>query len=406
MRLLRDSPSGWCVEDFHGKSVPFYAILSHTWRQGEEITFEDLADPSGADLAHKSGYWKLLFMSEKAKQDGLLWFWIDTCCIKKSDSTELHRSLNSMFYWYQRAVRCYVDLEDISVNDFVEEQYPWKTAFSKSRWFKRGWTLQELIAPESVVFYSKEGVRLGDKHSLAVTLAEVTGIPTTALLGADLKRFSKETRFSWASGRVTKIPEDAAYSLIGIFGVMLPMYYADGDYTARKAAALEELDVKIEQAATRNGKPEDVVRIGGASWEDLKLLDKAQLATLDWKLSDYAIWLFNEVDLPLDKSPSARQKHKDSTKDARYWAEQKLQVLLRSFGVGYDHSAHYRNYAQDQFDIRAAPNIAKTQRLESTWHTCGLIAVRTLIDLKIWMGKWESTEVSAMLKLPTGKVDH
>ncbi|KAF9700714.1 hypothetical protein EKO04_001298 [Ascochyta lentis] len=393
MRLLRYgiSTDKWYVENFHGKAVPFYGILSHTWGpEDEEVTLESIQDAGTFYRRKKPSYEKLHFTRYKAAEDGLFYFWIDTCCIKRSDSTELQRSLNSMFYWYQRAARCYVYLEDVSEHDFVEEQYPWKTAFSKSKWFKRGWTLQELIAPKSVVFYSKEGKPLGDKQSLVETLAVVTGVPTTALLGGNLSRFSKQARLSWADGRVTKIPEDAAYSLIGIFGVTLPMFYADGDYEVRKRAALEELDLTIDRASSRAGKPQDVVRIGGACWDDLKILDKTRLEQLDWELSAYAVWLFGEVELPLDTSPAARLRCKEVTGDQRFWAEQKLQGLLGEFGVGYDHSAHYRNHQQEGLDMWIAPNIAKVQRLESAWHSCGPTAARTLIDLKVWLGKWKA----------------
>ncbi|KAF3037795.1 hypothetical protein E8E12_005066 [Didymella heteroderae] len=118
-------------------------------------------------------------------------------------------------------------------------------------------------------YMSREGRRLGDKKSLVDTLAAVTGVPSTALLGADLSRFSKEARLSWARKRSTKVPEDAAYSLIGIFGVTLPLLYADGNNADRKRAALFELDVVIERAAKKSNRPADLVRNGGVSWEDL-----------------------------------------------------------------------------------------------------------------------------------------
>ncbi|KAJ4347432.1 hypothetical protein N0V95_005434 [Ascochyta clinopodiicola] len=377
--------------------VPFYGILSHTWGPSdEEVTLENIQDGGTVPHRKQPSYEKLHFTHCKAAEDGLLYFWIDTCCIKKSDSTELQRSLNSMFYWYQRAARCYVYLEDVSEHDFIDEQYAWKTAFSRSKWFKRGWTLQELIAPKSVMFYSQEGRLLGDKQSLAETLAVVTGISTTALLGADLSRFSKEARLSWANGRVTKVPEDAAYSLLGIFGVTLPMFYADGEYEVRKRAALEELDSTIERASLRAGKTKDLVRIGGASYDDLKVLDKAQLEQLDCELSAYAAWFFNKAMLSW-KDTVASYDFFGFFFDWGSSAEFNMGSLLRDFGVGYDPPAPIRSPVQDDiaWENRAAitltaHEIALLPSLESFWYEDGSTAARTLIDLKIWLGKWEA----------------
>ena len=190
----------------------------------------------------------------KPKRDGLLYLWVDTCCIKKSDSMELQRSLSSMFYWYQQASKCYVWLEDVTLGDFVDEELPCMTAFSRNRWSKRGWTLQELIAPKSVAFYPREGKFLSTKSMLADTMSAVTSIPIIFLHGAEFSRFSKESRHSWAQGRTTKIPEDAAYSLIGIFGVTLPMLHADGKYNRRRQAALDKLDAAINCTESRLGK--------------------------------------------------------------------------------------------------------------------------------------------------------
>ena len=182
MRLLRLDPEKlkWVVEDFPGPIVPFYAILSHTWgRDKDEVKFEDIEDgQQGYSDTSKPGYEKLRFCQERAEKDGLRYFWVDTCCIKKSDSSELQRSLASMFYWYQRAARCCVYLSDASIHEVTEDsEFKWEKAFSKCRWFKRGWALQELIAPDSVFFFSKENNFLGDKQELASTIRIVTQFP-------------------------------------------------------------------------------------------------------------------------------------------------------------------------------------------------------------------------------------
>jgi hypothetical protein len=216
--------------NFVGKdTIPPYAILSHTWgADTEEVTFEDLTKGASKD---KPGYEKIRFCGEQAKQDDLEYFWVDTCCINKADFTELSEAINSMFRWYRNATRCYVYLSDISspVFDTNEESDPrsWESDFRKSRWFTRGWTLQELIAPESVEFFSLEGKRLGDKKSLGRQVHEITGIAIQALQGNPLSNFSVTERMSWAAKRKTTRKEDEAYSLLGIFGIYMPLIYGE-----------------------------------------------------------------------------------------------------------------------------------------------------------------------------------
>jgi hypothetical protein len=130
-----------------------------------------------------------------------------------------------MFRWYQNAQKCYVFLSDVG-SDTLEGDG--ELAFRQSRWFKRGWTLQELLAPHSVEFFSRDGARLGGKESLKHTIHEVTGIPVEALSGSDLSEFDVAKRFSWAASRQTTEEEDGAYCLFGIFGVHLPLIYGEG----------------------------------------------------------------------------------------------------------------------------------------------------------------------------------
>jgi hypothetical protein len=278
MRLLRldRDKSKWVLEDFLGPLIPFYAILSHTWgRDEDEVKFEDIQNGL-RDRRDRSKpvYDKLRFCQTIAEKDGLTYFWIDTCCIKKSDSSELQRSLASMFYWYQRAARCYVYLNDVSVHDSIQHpNFRWEQAFSRSRWFKRGWTLQELIAPTSILFFPREQCLIGNKDELASTISIVTRIPVPALKGLELQRFSQDERMSWTKGRTTTVPEDAAYCLIGIFDVELNMLYAEGDYNKRKNAAMRRLRKAIEMEDIEPELPQEVVRIGGASWTDLIALN-------------------------------------------------------------------------------------------------------------------------------------
>jgi len=223
-----------------------YAILSHTWgKDSDEVTFEDILEGSGRD---KAGYDKIKFCGEQAARDGLHYFWVDTCCIKKSSDAELSEAINSMFRWYQGAARCYVYLPDVprrvDMGDEPNSRSTWKLAFRKSRWFTRGWTLQELLAPEFVEFFSKEKERLGDKESLKQLLNDITGIPLEALQGCHLSRFPINERMSWAVKRETKRKEDEAYSLLGIFNIHMPLIYGEG-----KENAFFRLKEEIEKRA-------------------------------------------------------------------------------------------------------------------------------------------------------------
>jgi hypothetical protein len=207
------------------KDIPPYAILSHTWGEDdEEVTFEDLKQGRGK---RKAGFRKILFCTEQANRDGLKYIWIDTCCINKSASAELNEAITSMFSWYRGAIHCYVYLSDVSAGGSG-----WESAFRKSRWFTRGWTLQELLAPNSVKFFSANSELLGDRNSLDQQIRDITGIPIDALQGNRLSSFSVAARFSWSEKRETKREEDKVYSLMGILGTSLVPNYGEGEEQA------------------------------------------------------------------------------------------------------------------------------------------------------------------------------
>ena len=211
------------------ENIPCYAILSHTWgADDDEVTFSDLQHGSGKN---KAGYDKIRFCGEQARKDGLHYFWIDTCCIDKANHTELSEAITSMFRWYRDADKCYVYLSDVPVhsNDQNQTEQTWETSFQKSRWFTRGWTLQELIAPRSVEFFSREGELLGNKNTLEQQIYEITELPIEALRGAPLTNFSVDERMRWAKDRKTRRKEDKAYCLLGIFGIFMPLIYGEGE---------------------------------------------------------------------------------------------------------------------------------------------------------------------------------
>ncbi len=238
MRLLcYNGDSDFSLAEFFKSTIPEYAILSHTWEEGE-VTFEDLQNGTGTK---KAGYKKIRFCAEQAKRDGLQYFWVDTCCIDKSNSAELAEAINSMFRWYRMSTKCYVYLSDVSRTAVNIDELAWESAFRKSRWFTRGWTLQELIAPISVDFFCQESKRIGSKSSLKQQIHEITGIPKPALEGAYLSQFNDKERFSWIQPRQTTVEEDKAYSLLGIFDVQMPLRYGEGMANAFKRLE-EEID--------------------------------------------------------------------------------------------------------------------------------------------------------------------
>ncbi len=213
MRLLqRRHGSGFSLtSQLHDNKIPPYAILSHTWgADDQEVTFDDIVDRRNG-CEKKEGYKKLTFCADQAAKDGLEYFWIDTCCIKKSSDAELTEAINSMYRWYRDSTKCYAYLADVSS---VQGTWP-QAAFERSLWFTRGWTLQELLAPPVVEFFDVNGVHLGSKATLKAKISKITGISVDALAGIPLSRFRAEVLMAWAEGRVTTRKEDAAYCLLG-----------------------------------------------------------------------------------------------------------------------------------------------------------------------------------------------
>ncbi|RII24885.1 hypothetical protein CUC08_Gglean005700 [Alternaria sp. MG1] len=239
MRLLHfDALGRLILTDFRGKTIPPYAILSHRWSDSE-ILIEDISNKTYKEK--EEGYRKLQFCAERAAQDELQYFWIDTCCIDRWNNNERSKAINSMFRWYKNAARCYVFLPDVSVSTAIEpvQRSDWEASFHDSVWFTRGWTLQELIAPVSVEFFSCEGQRIGDKTSLDQLIHETTGIPLRALRNCSLDEFTTSERERWAKNRRTKEEEDIVYCLLGILGVSMLTAYGEGEESARSRLQAE-----------------------------------------------------------------------------------------------------------------------------------------------------------------------
>jgi hypothetical protein len=227
MRLI--DTKTYKIEEFWGSDIPPYAILSHTWEE-DEVNFQDFVRASKA-TRKKKGYKKILSTCKLAREtrDSLKWAWVDTCCIDKTSSAELSEAINSMFSWYHNARVCYVWLSDLPAAAKGEDSDKVDTAeLAKCRWFTRGWTLQELIAPRTLFIYDADWNLRGNKGSLRAQLRDVTGIDERVLRDSNaLASIPIATRMFWASKRQTSRLEDRAYSLLGIFDVNMPLLYGE-----------------------------------------------------------------------------------------------------------------------------------------------------------------------------------
>ena len=292
MRLLELLPNGdiRLAGSFLNHAIPRYAILSHTWGpDSEEVTFGDLVDGLGRS---KAGYSKIMFCGKQAARDGLQYFWVDTCCINKLSNTELSEAINSIFRWYQHAERCYVYLSDVSTTERKrgdkKAQSMWEQAFRQSIWFTRSWTLQELIAPASVRFFSREGFFLGDKLSLEQQIHEATGIALTALRGSPMSHFTVAERLSWTSRRSTTREEDLVYSLLGLFGITMPLLYGESRaafvrFTEEIMKASEDHSILLcsKRLATSKLWRPTGLDSSGLNWEGLKVHSPNDLMSID-----------------------------------------------------------------------------------------------------------------------------
>ncbi|TGJ84681.1 hypothetical protein E0Z10_g4078 [Xylaria hypoxylon] len=228
MRLLK--VGSLTLKEFFEPNVPKYAILSHTWEE-EEILYEDIRHLDQAK--NKLGYGKVEAACKLAKLQGYKYIWIDTCCIDKSSSAELTEAINSMFRWYQESDVCYAFLSDVSKRNLSLSS---PKELHNSRWFTRGWTLQELLAPDNVQFYCSNWTNIGNKKEkpLCSIISDITMIDEDILRGNDILDISIARRMYWASGRQTTRIEDLAYSLLGIFGINMPLIYGEGHRAFRR----------------------------------------------------------------------------------------------------------------------------------------------------------------------------
>jgi hypothetical protein len=227
MRLL--NARTFQLREFFELEVQPYAIISHRWGDND-LTFRDVESQTWLEKINGDtpSSKKIKGCCRQALKDELEWVWIDTCCINKLSSEELSMSINSMYQWYQKAAVCYVHMSDVVASGPMPPRTN-KEEFCKSKWFTRGWTLQELIAPPYVEFYSSEWIELGTRLSLSNWIRGVTGINENVLTyRRPIFDITIGERMSWAANRETTREEDKAYCLLGIFGINMPLLYGEG----------------------------------------------------------------------------------------------------------------------------------------------------------------------------------
>jgi hypothetical protein len=268
------------MKEFFDHSMPPYAILSHTWGS-DEVSFQDwqvvadfpalleasrpfsehlgvmdafttLQQAKVTAITGRAGYQKILEFCRAVHacspinwtSERPCWAWVDTCCIDKTSSAELSEAINSMFKWYAQSDMCLVYLPDVPAHSQQDPAHP-DLQFRTSRWFSRGWTLQELLAPSVLRFYSQDWNPIGwvfksphfrpreafrrDPGTLIPTLVQVTGIPVDVISGRlSVGEVAVSAKMSWVSKRRTTRIEDMAYCMLGLLGVHMPLLYGEG----------------------------------------------------------------------------------------------------------------------------------------------------------------------------------
>ncbi|THV01249.1 HET-domain-containing protein [Dendrothele bispora CBS 962.96] len=234
------------LKDFEdGVSIPHYAILSHTWGAEEigyhdfdQLFFEDSENWSvfveGVEMYEqhqgtkaKPAYHKIVEACIKALSDGVEYLWVDTCCIDQEDQTDVHRNVKNMYSYYRNSRICYAYLVDMGH----------QSSFGQSRWFTRGWTLQELLAPPEVIFFDSNWGYIGSRTVLCAEISGVTGIPEDIVRGStSFRDVDVQERMSWSVLRKTSRSVDRAYCLFGILGVSI-----EPDYTEDLVTAINRL---------------------------------------------------------------------------------------------------------------------------------------------------------------------
>ncbi|ETN38886.1 uncharacterized protein HMPREF1541_06927 [Cyphellophora europaea CBS 101466] len=263
-----------------------YAILSHRWGDNE-VTYRQYMALDKSLLraqtprAYSSGLDKILWGCHMARRNNLRYFWIDTCCINKNnedDQTELSASVMSMWKWYHEAAICYIFLATITLSAAEVERDP--NAFMEwhhskdsedrdygrpAEYFRRGWTLQELLAPRRAIFFNATWSFIGSRLQLVDQIYNATNIAKQYINSNEgIRLASIAARLSWAGGRETTREEDRVYSLIGLFDINMDIRYGEG---------YERAFYRLQKEIVENDPSEDIF-----AWTSDKLAKSGLLA--------------------------------------------------------------------------------------------------------------------------------
>ncbi|KAF2033157.1 HET-domain-containing protein [Setomelanomma holmii] len=236
------------IKEVLDSDVPPYIILSHTWGDAE-VTFPDME--SGREAAKaKAGYAKIVNLCRLAKARDYQYVWMDSCCIDKRSSAELSEAINSMFRYYSDAEECLIYLSDVPAGgQDARSRAQQLDKLRTSRWFTRGWTLQELIAPKKRSWLSTDWKQIASQGDMVDTIAGITKVHARLLRNrSQLSTFCTAERMSWASARQTTRSEDLAYSLMGLFSIHIPVLYGEGAKRAFRRLQEEILRSSFDQS--------------------------------------------------------------------------------------------------------------------------------------------------------------
>ncbi|KAK7460467.1 hypothetical protein VKT23_009188 [Stygiomarasmius scandens] len=246
-RRLVDTHTLALVEFHERDTIPPYAILSHRWIKRKEVVYRRFKRHDRWTKL-RSGYRKIQAACRQACQDGIRYIWIDTCCIKQGNHDDVAMNITSMYGYYQNAEVCYVYLVDVGrKRTMFDGRFWWQLG---SEWFQRGWTLQELLAPRTVIFLNKRWQRIGDKYDLRDDIQRQTTIPSAVLSGEQsVQDVDVLTRMSWAMDRETTKEQDEAYCLQGLLGVSVEPDYDESYYASfnRLGKALFDARPELKQ---------------------------------------------------------------------------------------------------------------------------------------------------------------
>ncbi|KAK9423326.1 putative Heterokaryon incompatibility domain-containing protein [Seiridium unicorne] len=243
-----NAPDQHCYSGIEGVLWPSNSRVCHPYPHmgDDEVVYQDW-EARQSSIKTRSSYYKIEGAIGKAKKDSLEWLWVDTVCIDKASSAELTEDINSMYEWYKNATICYAYMADVPpLNEADHDPF---RKFQNSRWFRRGWTLQELIAPSTLLFFSAQWTRIGTRSGrIAEIVSSVTGIELDILTGeSTLASASVAKKMSWLSKRTTTRIEDIAYCMLGIFDVNMPLLYGEG---MKAFVRLQEEIIKVSNDHT------------------------------------------------------------------------------------------------------------------------------------------------------------